>query len=46
MKAIVSQQLSTKAAHTIFTRLVALFDGVPTRGRWPRSPTRSCARSA
>ena len=30
MKAIVSQQLSTKAAHTIFTRLVALFDGVPT----------------
>ena len=30
MKAIVSQQLSTKAAHTIFTRLVALFDGAPT----------------
>ena len=30
MKAIVSQQLSTKAAHTIFTRLVALFEGVPT----------------
>jgi DNA-3-methyladenine glycosylase II len=30
MKAIVSQQLSTKAAHTIFTRLLALFDGVPT----------------
>jgi DNA-3-methyladenine glycosylase II len=30
MKAIVSQQLSTKAAHTIFTRLMALFDGVPT----------------
>ena len=30
MKAIVSQQLSTKAAHTIFTRLVALFDAVPT----------------
>ena len=30
MKAIVSQQRSTKAAHTIFTRLVALFDGVPT----------------
>ena len=30
MKAIVSQQLSTKAAHTIFTRMMALFDGVPT----------------
>jgi DNA-3-methyladenine glycosylase II len=30
MKAIVSQQLSTKAAHTIFTRLTALFDGAPT----------------
>ena len=30
MKAIVSPQLSTKAAHTIFTRLLALFDGVPT----------------
>jgi len=30
MKAIVSQQLSTKAAHTIFTRLIALFDGAPT----------------
>ena len=30
MKAIVSQQLSTKAAHTIFTRLTALFDGPPT----------------
>ena len=30
MKAIVSQQLSTKAADTIFTRLIALFDGVPT----------------
>jgi DNA-3-methyladenine glycosylase II len=30
MKAIVSQQLSTKAAHTIFMRLSALFDGVPT----------------
>ena|SRR6185503_5058372 len=27
MKAIVSQQLSTKAARTIFTRLMALFDG-------------------
>ena len=32
MKAIVSQQLSTKAAHTIFTRLMALFDGAPTPG--------------
>jgi DNA-3-methyladenine glycosylase II len=30
MKAIVSQQLSTKAAHTIYARLMALFDGVPT----------------
>ena len=30
MKAIVSQQLSTKAAHTIYTRLLALFDGPPT----------------
>jgi DNA-3-methyladenine glycosylase II len=30
MKAIVSQQLSTKAAHTIFMRLIALFDGTPT----------------
>jgi len=30
MKAIVSQQLSTKAADTIFKRLIALFDGVPT----------------
>jgi DNA-3-methyladenine glycosylase II len=30
MKAIVSQQLSTKAADTIFKRLVALFDGIPT----------------
>ena len=29
MKAIVSQQLSTKAADTIFKRLIALFDGVP-----------------
>src|SRR4029453_13697677 len=32
MKAIVSQQLSTKAAHTIFLRLIALFDGPPTPG--------------
>ena len=32
MKAIVSQQLSTKAAHTIFLRLIALFDGTPTPG--------------
>jgi DNA-3-methyladenine glycosylase II len=32
LKAIVSQQLSTKAAHTIFMRLTALFDGVPTPG--------------
>jgi DNA-3-methyladenine glycosylase II len=30
LKAIVSQQLSTKAARTIYTRLLALFDGVPT----------------
>jgi len=30
MKAIVSQQLSTKAADTIFKRLIALFDGIPT----------------
>lgn len=30
MKAIVSQQLSTKAADTIFRRLIALFDGPPT----------------
>ena len=30
MKAIVSQQLSTRAAHTIYTRLIALFDGPPT----------------
>ena len=30
MKAIVSQQLSTKAADTIFRRLIALFDGAPT----------------
>ena len=30
MKAIVSQQLSTKAADTIFRRLSALFDGPPT----------------
>ncbi|HWN85625.1 MAG TPA: DNA-3-methyladenine glycosylase [Vicinamibacterales bacterium] len=30
LKAIVSQQLSTKAAKTIYTRLMALFDGVPT----------------
>jgi DNA-3-methyladenine glycosylase II len=30
MKAIVSQQLSTKAAATIFKRLIALFDGAPT----------------
>ena len=30
MKAIVSQQLSTKAADTIFKRLMALFDGAPT----------------
>jgi DNA-3-methyladenine glycosylase II len=30
MKAIVSQQLSTKAAHTIYTRLMSLFDGHPT----------------
>jgi DNA-3-methyladenine glycosylase II len=30
MKAIVSQQLSTKAAHTIYGRLIALFDGPPT----------------
>ena len=29
MKAIVSQQLSTKAADTIFTRLIALFEGPP-----------------
>src|SRR6185503_14012685 len=32
MKAIVSQQLSTKAANTIFLRLTALFDGFPTPG--------------
>jgi DNA-3-methyladenine glycosylase II len=30
MKAIVSQQLSTKAAHTIYARLMSLFDGLPT----------------
>src|SRR5688572_5030413 len=30
MKAIVSQQLSTKAAHTIYGRLISLFDGPPT----------------
>ena len=30
LKAIVSQQLSTKAARTIYLRLVALFDGAPT----------------
>src|SRR5687768_1530719 len=30
MKAIVSQQLSTKAADTIFRRLIAPFDGPPT----------------
>ena len=30
MKAIVSQQLSTKAADTIFKRLIALFDGAPS----------------
>ena len=30
MKAIVSQQLSTKAADTIFKRLVALFDEAPS----------------
>ena len=30
LKAIVSQQLSTKAARTIYLRLMALFDGVPT----------------
>jgi DNA-3-methyladenine glycosylase II len=30
LKAIVSQQLSTKAARTIYARLMALFDGVPT----------------
>ena len=30
LKAIVSQQLSTKAARTIYLRLIALFDGVPT----------------
>jgi len=30
LKAIVSQQLSTKAARTIYARLLALFDGVPT----------------
>jgi DNA-3-methyladenine glycosylase II len=30
MKAIVSQQLSTKAADTIFRRLMALFAGTPT----------------
>ena len=29
MKAIVSQQLSTKAADTIFKRLIALFEGTP-----------------
>ena len=32
LKAIVSQQLSTKAANTIFLRLIALFDGLPTPG--------------
>ena len=42
LKAIVSQQLSTKAATTIYTRLMALFDGVPTPLRgWPASPTTS-----
>jgi DNA-3-methyladenine glycosylase II len=30
LKAIVSQQLSTRAARTIYTRLLALVDGVPT----------------
>jgi DNA-3-methyladenine glycosylase II len=30
LKAIVSQQLSTKAARTIYSRLMALFDGAPT----------------
>jgi DNA-3-methyladenine glycosylase II len=30
LKAIVSQQLSTKAARTIYARLVGLFDGPPT----------------
>jgi len=30
LNAIVSQQLSTKAARTIYLRLVALFDGAPT----------------
>jgi DNA-3-methyladenine glycosylase II len=30
MKAIVSQQLSTRAADTIFKRLIALFEGAPT----------------
>jgi len=30
LKAIVSQQLSTKAAKTIYARLMALFDGLPT----------------
>ena len=30
LKAIVSQQLSTKAARTIYLRLMALFNGVPT----------------
>jgi DNA-3-methyladenine glycosylase II len=30
LKAIVSQQLSTKAARTIYLRLLALFDGAPT----------------
>jgi DNA-3-methyladenine glycosylase II len=30
LKAIVSQQLSTKAAKTIFARLTALFEGPPT----------------
>ena len=45
--AIVSQQLSTKAAATIFGRFVALFpDGAITvRRRSPRSTMRRCAAS-
>ena len=43
--AIISQQLSTKAAATIARRFDALFDGPPTRWRqWRVSPTNSCAR--
>jgi DNA-3-methyladenine glycosylase II len=43
LHAIVSQQLSTKAAATITARVEALYGGAPTPGP---PPTLNCARSA